>query len=321
LTTGQINLDPIVNLLGSSAYATKQTEYSTANTPAIAPSTPQTPAPAVLPTPGASGLIDAMKIDVRLKVPDDLVIKASDLRTPDSPISLGALIVTLGGDIYVGRTPYDRTRLWGTVNTIRGTYDFQGRRFTILRDGTIRFEGLDDFDPDLDIRTERLIQGVTANVNIRGRVKQPEVVLTSVPPLEQADILSLIVFNQPINQLGEGQQINIAQRAEALATGAVASQLASSIGKALNVDVFEITTAPENGDAAELTIGQQVGQNLYVKVQQGIGDQNQTNFVLEYQLADWLRLQTNVVQGSNVQQQLFQRMQGSGADLLFFFSY
>ncbi len=36
---------------------------------------------------------------------------------------------------------------------------------------------------------------------------------------------------------------------------------------------------------------------------------------------DWLRLQTNVLQGSSTQQQLFQRMQGSGVDLLFFFSY
>ena len=35
----------------------------------------------------------------------------------------------------------------------------------------------------------------------------------------------------------------------------------------------------------------------------------------------WLRLRTNVLQGSSTQQQLFQRAQGSGADLLFFFSY
>jgi autotransporter translocation and assembly factor TamB len=68
-------------------------------------------------------------------------------------------------------------------------------------------------------------------------------------------------------------------------------------------------------------VGQQVGQNLYVKVQQGIGDQSQTNVILEYELAKWLRLQTNVLQGSTTQQQLFQRMQGSGVDLLFFFSY
>ena len=49
--------------------------------------------------------------------------------------------------------------------------------------------------------------------------------------------------------------------------------------------------------------------------------QTSTNFILEYELAKWLRLQTNVYQSASTQQQLFQRMQGSGADLLFFFSY
>jgi translocation and assembly module TamB len=213
--------------------------------------------------------------------------------------------------------------LVGAVNTVRGNYDFQGRRFEILRDGTVRFDNgpLNDLDPRLDIRTRRLIQGVEARVNVGGTLKKPEIILSSTPPLEQADILSLIVFNQPINALGEGQQVSLAQRAQQLATGAVAGQLAQSIGNAIGVDTFEISTAPENGGAASLTIGQQVGQNLYVKVQQGIGDQSQTNLILEYELTRWLRLQTNVLQGSSTQQSLFQRAQGSGVDLLFFFSY
>jgi len=217
--------------------------------------------------------------------------------------------------------PYDQPRLIGTVNTVRGTYDFQSRRFTILRDGTVRFEGTDDIDPALDIRTQRVIQAVTANVNVQGTLKNPKIVLTSTPPLDQADILSLIVFNQNLNSVGEGQQISLAQRAEGMATGAVAGQLAKSIGNALNLDTFEISTTPESGSAAELTVGEQVGQNLYVKVQQGIGDQSQTNVILEYEITKWLRLRTNVLQGSTTQQQLFQRMEGSGIDLLFFFSY
>ena len=57
-----------------------------------------------------------------------------------------------------------------------------------------------------------------------------------------------------------------------------------------------------------------------MRVQQSIGDQSQTNFVLEYELATWLRLQTNYVQGTS-QQQLFQTMKGSGVDMLVFFSY
>jgi translocation and assembly module TamB len=156
---------------------------------------------------------------------------------------------------------------------------------------------------------------------VRGTLAAPEIVLSSTPPLEQADILSLIVFNQPINSLGEGQQISIAQRAQQLATGAVAGQLAQSIGNVLGVDTFEISTAPEGGGVASLTIGQQLGQNLYLRIEQGLGGEGQTNLILEYELTNWLRLQTNVLQGNATQQSLFQRAQGSGVDLLFFFSY
>ena len=240
---------------------------------------------------------------------------------PGAPIGLGALLITLGGDVYVSKVPWDQLRIYGTVNTVRGHYDFQGRRFDILRDGTVRFEGLDDIDPELDIRTQRVIQAVTANVNVRGTLKKPDIVLSSTPPLEQADILSLIVFNQPLNSVGEGQQITLVQRAQSMAAGAVAGQFAKSIGNALNLDEFEINLAPENGGGPEVTVGQQVGENLYVKVQQGVGEVNQTNVILEYELTKWLRLRTNVLQGSTTQANLFQRQQGSGADLLFFFSY
>jgi Uncharacterized protein conserved in bacteria len=187
--------------------------------------------------------------------------------------------------------------------------------------GRIRFEGTDGINPALDLRTERIIQAVVASVNVRGTLEQPEIALTSNPPLDEADILSLIVFNQPINQLGEDAQVSLAQRAQGLALGAATGQLTQSIGGALGVDTFELNLAPEDGGAASVTIGQQFGQNLFVKVQQGIGDQGQTNVILEYELSKWLRFRTNVLQGSSTQTQLFQRQAGSGADLLFFFGF
>ena len=308
VTTGSLDLDPILAQISDSAYATKQTEYATSAADANGPT-------------AKPNAFDALQVDVHLTVPNDLVIKDSDLKTADAPIGLGALNITVGGDLTVSKVPWDQIRLVGIVNTVRGTYNFQGRQFTILRDGTLRFEGLDELDPSLDIRTQRVIQGVEAHVNIQGTLLKPEIVLTSVPPLDQADILSLIVFNQPINSLGEGQQISLAQRAAGLAAGAVATELSKSIGNALNLDTFDIQMAPDSGATAQITIGQQVGQNLFVKVQRDIGDQSSTNFILEYQLKDWLRLQSNVLQGSSTQQSLFRRAQGSGADLIFVFSY
>jgi len=307
VTTGDVNLDRIIALAGSSPYPTEQIQYQTSVDESAQPAT--------------QGPFGALFMDVHLTVPDDLVVKASNLQTPGAPIGLGALTVTLGGDLRALKDPGGRFRLVGAVNTVRGNYDFQGRRFEILRDGSVRFVGEEELNPILDLRTRRLIQGVEARVNVRGSMRKPEILLSSTPPLEQADILSLIVFNQPVNQLGEGDQISLAQRAQGLAAGAVAGQLAQSIGRALNVDTFEIQAAPETGDAAQVTIGQQVGQNLYVKVQQGIGDQGTTNFILEYELTDWLRMQSNVVEGSSTNPSLFRRAQSTGADLIFFFSY
>ena len=106
-----------------------------------------------------------------------------------------------------------------------------------------------------------------------------------------------------------------------MAAGALATEIAQSIGEALNLNLFEIQVAPDSGATAQLTVGQQVGQNLFVKVQQDLGDQSSTNFIFEYQLKNWLRLQSNFLQGTSTQQSLFRRAQGSGADLIFFFSY
>jgi autotransporter translocation and assembly factor TamB len=308
ITTGQVDFDQILALFGTSAYATKETEYSNE-----ADKTGQTPPPPA----GFS----AARMNLRFTVPNDLRIKADSLQPEGAPVSLGALNLTLGGDVTVEKAAGDAPRLRGIVNTVRGSYDFQGRRFEILRDGTLRFEGLNPPNPALDIRTRRLIQGVEARVLIRGSLRTPEIVLESTPPLEQADILALIVFNQPLNQLGEGQQTTLAARAQALATSAVAGQLAQSIGNALHLDTFEINAAPEEGGGPQVTIGQQVGQNLYIRVQQGVGDAATTNFILEYDLTNWLRVQTNVVNGSNVQQSLFRRAQSTGGDFIFFFSF
>ena len=143
-----------------------------------------------------------------------------------------------------------------------------------------------------------MIQGVEARVNVRGTLKQPEIVLTSTPPLEQADILSLIVFNQPINS-ARRRAADLAGAARAGAGDRRGRRPAGAVDRqrAERRHVRDQHGAGERRRPRQLTIGQQVGQNLYVKVQQGIGDQSQTNFILEYELTRWLRLQTNVAAG------------------------
>jgi translocation and assembly module TamB len=291
---------------------------------ATPPSVPAAVAEAVEPADdAATGAFDALALDVRLTVPNNLVVRGRDLRPGgSSPIGLGDVNVTLGGDVRATKAPGEDVRLLGSINTVRGTYTFQGRRFDIERDGRVQFTGGTEFDPRLDITATRLISGVEVSINIRGTARDPQLNLSSSPPQDEADILSLIIFNQPVNALGEGQQVSLAQRASALATGFVASTLAQSLGQALELDIFEIETTPERGGSPTVTIGEQVGERLFFRFRQAFGAQSVSEFILEYQLADFLRLQTAVAEGSAATARtLTQRVERAGVDLIFFFTY
>jgi hypothetical protein len=303
---GTIHVERLLEQVAANAYASEPADFDE-------------PAPG---EPGRAGLFQALEMDLALAVPSNLVIRGNDLRPSDSAVSAGDINVTVGGQLQLRKAPGDDVRVLGDVNTVRGTYSFQGRRFEVLRDGRIRFDGGEEIDPLIDIRARRVISGVETFVRVQGTMRQPELTFSSNPPLDQADILSLIVFNQPINELGEGQQVNLAERAGALAGGYLTSSLARSIGSALELDEFEILTAGDEGAGPSLTVGEQVGEKLFVRVRQAFGEVSATEFILEYQLADYLRLQATAAETAGGTQRVrFRRVERGGIDLIFFFSY
>ena len=262
-------------------------------------------------------------MELGIGIPSNLVLRGTDLRPANTPIDVGDMNVTVGGAVQLRKDAGDRSvRILGEVNTVRGSYTFQGRRFEIMRDGRIRFTGGDDIDPIVDFRARRVISGVEAIVRIQGSMRMPELTFTSNPPLEQADILSLIVFNAPVNELGEGQQISLAQQATALAGGYLTSGLSRSIANALELDEFEIQAQGEQGTGPSLTVGEQVGEKLFFRIRQAFGEQQATEVILEYQIAEFLRLQASMAEVSGGTQRIqFRRIERGGLDLIFFFSY
>ncbi|HVD94486.1 MAG TPA: translocation/assembly module TamB domain-containing protein, partial [Vicinamibacterales bacterium] len=275
-----------------------------------------------------TGLFSAVSLDVHVLAPDNMVLRGSDLR-PGGPTAaqVGNVNATVGADLQIQKQEKGPITLRGTANTVRGFYEFQGRRFTIQRDGTVRFHGLPDLNPDLDVSAERLIPntGVTVRIHITGTARAPQLSLTSDPPLDEADILSLIVFNRSVNELGTGERASLAETAGGIASGFVASSLGKSIGKALDVDLFEITTSdPDTGQTAGgVALGKQVSDKAFVRFRQQFGQRSFNEFMLEYQLAKFLRLETRLSpETSGSANRLTQRrVERAGVDLSFFFSY
>jgi autotransporter translocation and assembly factor TamB len=289
--------------------------------PAANATAPQTPAP-------QSGIGSALALNIHFVAPDDLVVRGNDVRPGGATAaSIGNLNLTLGSNVRIQKQAGGPITLSGTARTVRGFYEFQGRRFTVDRDGTAQFHGSSQVNPTIDVTAERLVPntGVTAKIHVTGTARTPHLQLSSDPPLDEADILSLILFNQNVNDLGTGQRASLAETAGGIASGFLAQSLGQSIGKSLDVDLFEITTSdPQTGEnAGGVTLGKQVSDKAFVKFQQQFGNRSFTQFMLEYQLAKFLRLDTEVApETSGVANRLTERrVERAGVDLIFFFSY
>jgi autotransporter translocation and assembly factor TamB len=313
--TGRLEVDQLLEQLARSPYRTEATVATTAETTDEAGSgssrTPTTPTPS---------LYDAATVDVRVVLPDDLVLRGRDMHASFSRIGLGDMNITVGGDVRIRKSPGGEPDVVGTVTVVRGFYDFQGRRFEVLRDSQIRFQGTRPIDPTLQVDAQRVISGVTAIVNIRGTARQPQVRLSSRPPLDEADVLSLIVFNQPINQLGEGERLNLAERAGGLAVGYLASPLANSIADALDLDIFEIRASGGINGQPSVALGQQIGSRLFVSFRQEFGSAEMSQLSLEYRINEVLRLVSTVTEGSQRSHRT-QRIDTTGVDLIYTISY
>jgi len=237
----------------------------------------------------------------------------------DGGPSLGGLNITFGADLRATSDPGAPLVVTGTVSTVRGYYDFQGRRFTVVRDSEIRFDGPDYTDPSLDLAATRDISGIEARVAVTGTAQEPRLELSSTPSLDEADILALIVFNRPLDDLGSGEQVSLAQRAGQLLGGQLTGGLATSLRDAIGVDQFEIDAFGEQGP--NVTLGNRLGERIYVRIRQQLGAQDLSQILIEYELLQNLRLQTSVTQGSTTDRSPGQRVERSGIDLLYFFYY
>jgi translocation and assembly module TamB len=170
---------------------------------------------------------DALSLDVQVSIDRDAWIRRSDAD------------VELRGKIRVGKEAYKPLFVTGEIRLVRGWYAFQGRRFD-LDEGRIIFGGDVPPDPQLDITAINKTGEYEVKVEITGRASAPALALSSEPPLEQADILSLLVFGRPARDLGHEQSVDLQRKAISLASGYVMPELRQSVMNTLGLDTFEV---------------------------------------------------------------------------------
>jgi len=264
-----------------------------------------------------------LNFNLTLHVPNTLRLVGDNVQlSPGTPIGLGDINLRMAGDLYLYKDPKQPLYVTGSFDAISGTYAFQGRRFDVDPASAIVFRG--DLDPDLYVGVTRNISGVTTRVGIIGALRQPELRLSSVPPLDESDILSLIVFNTSTNQLNAGQQQELVVRAGALAAGFLATPIISAISKEIGLDILQVEAGNDltGGVGARVTIGQEIAPGLVAQFSRQFGSEPYDEATVEYYLSRIIRLRATFSDAQTLNARSpFRRVERAGVDLLFFFSF
>ena len=100
-------------------------------------------------------------------------------------------------------------------------------------------------------------------VHVSGSGERPTLELTSEPPLEQADILSVLLFGKPTTQLGRGESLDLQRQAVSLAAGYVMPELRTSVMNSLGLDELAVEM-PQGRDASGRELPGRVSVGRYI---------------------------------------------------------
>jgi len=152
----------------------------------------------------------------------------------------------------------------------------------------VEFNGSETINPALDIVAEYRVNNYLVNIVVKGTAEKPTLTLTSDPQLDQADILSVLLFNKPISSLQKGEQISLQQNAINITSGFAAAGIGQAVSKALGLQELGVDIGAVDFSGGQMRFGQYVGQSTYVSFSQEVSGKRGREVSAEYQItSDW----------------------------------
>ncbi|MEJ7138641.1 translocation/assembly module TamB domain-containing protein [Amphibiibacter pelophylacis] len=183
--------------------------------------------------------------------------------------------------------PNGRLAVNGEVRTEGGTYKAYGQDLLIDR-GVISFVG-PPAAPRLDILALRRNMDQPVGVRITGSSSNPRVALYSVPDRSDVDKLSLLMLGREPDNLGQDETALLQKAALAILSGEGGSPT-DSLLKQIGLTDFGIGQTDSNGvRSTVVTLGKQIGQNLYIGYERGL-NASEGSWQLLYRLGKNFRL-------------------------------
>lgn len=191
------------------------------------------------------------------------------------------LVAEFRGDIDA-RGSTDAPELIGTLELIRGRFEFLGQNLT-LSEGIIRFTGAVPPDPQLTLAATTTVNEVKATMRVTGTADDLNIDLSSDPPLPQDEILARLVFGQALGNLSPFQAIQLAQAVQQIRGGGGGPDIQGGFRRFLGLD--ELTVGEETqatGGGYTLQAGKYITDNVYLRLDKGItAEEDKVGVVIE----------------------------------------
>jgi hypothetical protein len=216
--------------------------------------------------------------------------------------------IKMGGSLVIGRG-FDEDNapgpsIKGEIKIREGTLKFMNRVFDVER-GNIKFADAVPANPLLDLMLESQVGAYLVRILVSGHAVDPVIELTSEPDLSEEDIMAVLLFGQPMNDLDNDQrgrmdeendpskelQKNLAGLAFALGTKGLQDSMSDSFG----VDMVQMGS-DSSGDST-LMVGKFITPDIVLKYNQSL-EKSGTYFMnLEYSLNRYFKVISTYGQG------------------------
>lgn len=157
-------------------------------------------------------------------------------------------------------------KLIGKLNSRRGRIALLGSTLTI-REGKINFINNEMKKPYIELLGSTKTNNTEINIELRGAVLKPKLILSSNPALPQDEILALLIFGRPLDRISPFQALQLAQAAASLASGENGAGMLGSLRDVLGVDNLNIGEGADGQPT--VGAGKYVTDKVYVGIEQG----------------------------------------------------
>ena len=225
------------------------------------------------------------RLHARLEL-QHLYVKAPDFEFPVES--------TLNFD-YDARHP-DVPTADGTVHVPQGSFSALGRRFTI-QNALITETGGDISDPELDVKAQFENSSAAVTINVSGSAKEPEITMTSTPPMDQDAIAFFLATGRVQGRAAQqGSGVDLSSAATSVLGGLLFGEVRKSLANVLPVDVLTIETG-SGGGVAQASVGKYIGDRVFIGYRQSFTNdqfQNVSEGRIEYEISRSLEGQATV---------------------------